>query len=68
MFGVLEDHYKEGLSTDDGVDLAIRALSAAIKRDAASGNGMDIVVITPDGYQEIGQDNIEKRKKALEIN
>ncbi|MDD3492685.1 MAG: archaeal proteasome endopeptidase complex subunit beta [Candidatus Thermoplasmatota archaeon] len=68
VFGVLEDHYKKDMATGDGVDLAIRALSAAIKRDAASGNGMDVAVIKPGEYREIPQDEIEKRKKALEIN
>lgn len=68
VFGVLEDHYKEGLSAKEGVDLAIRALSAAIKRDAASGNGMDIAVITPGEYRDIPPDEIEKRTKALDIN
>lgn len=67
VFGVLEDHYKEGMSPDEGVDLAIRALSAAIKRDAASGNGMDIVVITPKEYRVISQDHIEQRKQSLKL-
>ena len=67
VFGVLEDHDKEGMSTDQGVDLAIRALSAAIKRDAASGNGMDIVVISPKEYRDFSPADIEQRKQALEI-
>lgn len=67
VFGVLEDHYREGITVDEGVDLSIRALSAAMKRDSASGNGMDIAVITPKEYREITQEEIEKRKKNLEI-
>jgi len=67
VFGVLEDHYKERMSPDEGVDLAIRALSAAIKRDTASGNGMDIVVITPNEYRIISQDQIEQRKQELKL-
>ena len=67
VFGVLEDHYKEGMSPDEGIDLAIRALSAAIKRDSASGNGMDIVVITPNEYRAISQDQIEQRKQELKL-
>ncbi len=67
VFGVLEDHYKDNITVDEGVDLSIRALSAAMKRDSASGNGMDIAVITPKAYKEITQEEIEKRKKSLEI-
>ena len=65
VFGVLEDHYKEGMSEDDAINLAIRALTAAIKRDSASGNGMDVVVITKKGYRELSSDEIEERKKKL---
>ncbi|MGZ4892208.1 MAG: archaeal proteasome endopeptidase complex subunit beta, partial [Halobacteriota archaeon] len=42
-FGVIEDRYSEKISVEEGVDLAIRALSSAMKRDSASGNGMRIV-------------------------
>ena len=65
VFGVLEDNYKEGMSEDDAVNLAIRAITAAIKRDSASGNGMDVVVITKKGYRELSSDEIEERKKKL---
>jgi len=67
VFGVLEDNYSKDITVDEGVDLSIRALSAAMKRDSASGNGMDIAVITPKAYREISQEEIEKRKKNLEI-
>jgi len=65
VFGVLEDNYREGMKEDEAIDIAIRALTAAIKRDSASGNGMDVVVITKKGYREIGSDEIEERKKRL---
>ncbi len=65
VFGVLEDNYKEGMSVDEGVDLAIRAISAAMKRDSASGNGIDVVVITKKGYNELSSEEIEERKKKL---
>ncbi len=67
VFGVLEDNYRDGITVEEGVNLSIRALSAAMKRDSASGNGMDIAVITPGAYKEIMQEEIEKRKKNLEI-
>ncbi len=52
-YGVLEDRYVEGMSINDGVDLAIRALHQAMKRDAGSGNHILVVKITPDEYTEI---------------
>jgi proteasome beta subunit len=47
------------------VDLAIRALSSAMKRDSASGNDMHVVKITEKGYVEVSSDEIDKRKAAL---
>jgi len=65
VFGVLEDHYTQSLTTQDGVILAVRALSAAMKRDSASGNGIDIAVISPEGYRDIEQKEIEEIKKDI---
>jgi proteasome beta subunit len=65
VFGVLEDHYKNSITTQDGVILAVRALSAAMKRDSASGDGIDIAVISSDGYRDIEQKEIEEIKKDI---
>ncbi len=61
VFGVLEDKYKEGMNIEEGIDLAVRAMNAAMKRDSASGNGIDVVVITSKGYRELSREEIEKR-------
>ena len=68
VYGLLEDQYKDNLSTSDGVDLAIRGLNAAIKRDAASGNGMDVVVINKKGYKQLTSKDIDDRKKKIGLN
>ncbi len=52
-YGVLEDGYKKDLTIDAGLDLAVRAVKSALGRDAMSGNGMDVVKITKDGYEEL---------------
>jgi proteasome beta subunit len=67
VYGVMEDNYKEGISTSDGVNLAIRALNAAMKRDAASGDGIDIAVITKKEFNQLSEDEIKERKKKLDI-
>ena len=46
MYGVLEDGFKDNMSRDEAVSLAARALNSSGQRDAASGNGMDLAVIT----------------------
>lgn len=49
-YGVLEDHYEEGMDHEDGKDLAQRAVKSAMERDTASGNGIMIAEITEDGF------------------
>jgi proteasome beta subunit len=65
VYGILEDHYKENMSSSEGIDLAIRAVHAAMKRDAASGNGITVVLIDQKGYQEIPDDKINQRIKKM---
>ena len=67
VYGVLEDHYKEGLSVNDGVDLAIRSLHAAMKRDSASGDGMAVASITPDGISFLDEKEISKRMAKMKL-
>jgi proteasome beta subunit len=67
VFGVLEDHYRDGISVEEGIDLTIRAIGVAMKRDSASGDGLDITTITKEGYKSIPQKEIEERKKRLNI-
>jgi proteasome beta subunit len=50
--GVLEAGYKEGLTLQEGRDLVFRAMKSALARDVASGNGVDILMISKDGIQE----------------
>ncbi len=45
-YGVLETQYKKDMSTDDAVHLAVKSVNTAIQRDSASGNGIDVVVVT----------------------
>jgi proteasome beta subunit len=66
-YGVLEEGYSRDLSTSDAVDLALRGLTAAMKRDSASGDGYLAHVITPKEYRELSEDEINKRLKALKI-
>ena len=65
VFGVLEDHYREGLTVNEGIDLAARAISAAMRRDSASGNGIDMVIITKGEFKEVPEEEINKRLEKL---
>src|SRR3989338_3052538 len=51
-FGVLETLYEHGLSVDEGMKMAAKSVNAAVQRDIASGNGIDIFTITKDGVKK----------------
>lgn len=63
-FGVLEDNYKPGLTEEDAVELAIRAVSTAIKRDCATGEGVDVVVINKKGFRKLEKEKVAGIIKA----
>ena len=67
VYGVLEDHYEKGLSVTDGIDLAIRALHAAMKRDSASGDGYAVASITKDGFVTYDDKDVQKRLAKMKL-
>jgi proteasome beta subunit len=66
-YGVLEDNYHDGLNSAEGVDLAIRSVVAAMKRDAASGDGVDIAVISQKEFKLLTEDEVKKRMTKLKL-
>jgi len=67
VYGVLEDHWKDDMTTDEGANLAIRAVTSAMKRDAVSGEGIDVAIITKDGFKMFDDKEVEKRKSAMKL-
>jgi proteasome beta subunit len=60
-YGILEDKYREGAAVKEMLPVIVKAVSAAMKRDSASGDSFNIAVIDSKGYRELG----EKEKKQL---
>ncbi len=66
MYGVLEDQFREGMSETDSLKVAAKALLASAQRDAASGNGMDLAVITPEaGFRLLSEDEVANLLQSL---
>ena len=65
VFGVLEDNYRDDMTASEGVDLAVRAITAAMNRDSASGGMINVAVINEDGFKELPEDEIKKRMDKL---
>lgn len=62
--GVLESQYEKGLDLHEGVTLATKAINAAIQRDTASGNGIDVVTISEDGVKTVLEKELVVRLDA----
>jgi proteasome beta subunit len=64
-YGVLEDRYTADLSVKAGTALAIQAVRSAMKRDSASGEEIEVIVITKDKYTELSEDEVKEIKSSL---
>ena len=50
--GIIESEYRKELSEEEAKELALKSIKSAIRRDAASGDGVDLLVITENGAYE----------------
>ncbi len=59
-YGLLEDEYSPDKSVKENLKLGLRAIGVAMKRDCASGDGIDLVAITKTGVKKHSNDEIKK--------
>ncbi|OFV68352.1 proteasome endopeptidase complex, archaeal, beta subunit [Methanosarcinales archaeon] len=64
-YGILEDRYRKEMEIDEGIELAVRALHTAMKRDSASGEGIDVVAIQKNNYSIVEPSKIETIRNTL---
>ena len=57
VLGLMQDSYKENMSEQE-VDLAVRSIHSAVRRDSGSGDGISIAVIDKKGYRRLPDKNI----------
>ena len=57
-YGVLEDRYHEEITTDEGLEIAVRAIKAASERDTFSGNGYLVAKVTEDGFEMLDKEKV----------
>ena len=58
-YGVLEQEYSENKTVKENIPVALKALSSAMERDIATGNGMDLATITKDGFKQYSDEEVE---------
>jgi len=59
-FGILDEHFKENMKQEDAVKLAAKAVHSAMKRDNATGEGIDVLVMTKDAAKRLSKAEVEK--------
>ncbi len=59
-YGVLESQYEKGKSIKDNLPIAARAIATAMKRDCATGEGVDLVSISKSGFKRYKPEEVEK--------
>ncbi|MEM2840252.1 MAG: archaeal proteasome endopeptidase complex subunit beta [Candidatus Bathyarchaeia archaeon] len=60
-YGVLEAQFKEGMPVKESIPIVLKAITSAMKRDAASGDSFDVAIVTSEGYRELN----DEEKRAL---
>ena len=63
-YGIIEDKYREGMSISETLPIIAKAVNAAMKRDVASGNSYNIIVINEQGYKEL---TAEEKSSLLKV-
>lgn len=59
----LEEGYEEGMSVEEGLELALRAL---LERDDSSIDATEAAIVDEDGVRTLSQDEIEEHKPEIE--
>ncbi len=58
-YGVLETQYKPDITVAEAIKLAVKCVNTALQRDSASGNGIDVVVVTEKEIKRVMQKELE---------
>jgi proteasome beta subunit len=63
-YGVLDLEYSDEKSVTENIPVALRAIRSALSRDSHTGDGVDLVTITKDGYKAFPQDETKALYEA----
>lgn len=55
-YGYLESEFKDGMSVNEAYKVAMQAIAAAIRRNAGTGDNINVVIIDKDGYREVSKE------------
>jgi len=58
-YGVLDENFKKDMSQDEATRIAAKAVSAAMRRDSATGEGVDVLIITKDSAKFVSPADVK---------
>ncbi len=64
-YGVMELEYQEDKPVKDNVLIALKAMTSTLQRDCATGDGLNVVTITAEGFKEYKDEDVEELLKKL---
>ncbi|RQD82444.1 MAG: archaeal proteasome endopeptidase complex subunit beta [Methanocalculus sp. MSAO_Arc2] len=64
-FGVLEDRFRAGFTEQEAIELAVRSIQSAMRRDAGSGEGFQVAVITKEKFEVMDDTALEEIARSL---
>jgi len=62
---VLEGGYREDITVEEGLSLVVDAMKSALSRDTATGDGIDVAIITSEGVKFLSRDEIDSLLKRV---
>jgi proteasome beta subunit len=68
VLGILEADYKEGMTVEDTIRLAVKSVTSSMKRDTYSGDSFDVAVIDRDGFRELTAEEKDSVLRKLQAN
>jgi proteasome beta subunit len=55
-YGYLESEFREGMGVNEAYKVAMQAIAAAIRRNAGTGDSINVAIIDKDGYRELSKE------------
>ena len=63
-YGVLETQFSKDMAVEDAIKLAVRSVNAALQRDSATGNGIDVIKVTTKGTERVVSEELKIELKS----
>lgn len=58
-YGILDEYFKDDMPREDAIRIAVRAINSAMRRDSATGEGIDVIVITKEGASRLLKSEVD---------